>query len=213
MVERTKNCGCHKKNILKRCYTSSIWRIPNQLVHPYHHTSNLVLICALTMTRRRRKWEITYASVIGSLLYVMVCTHPHKNIAHSVGVVSRFLANLNKQHWQAVKWISRYLKGTSNYCLCFGNNNVVLEGYIDVNMARDVDTIKSTTGYLCTFASVAVSWMSRLQKVVTVSTIEVEYITATKACKEMLWMQWFVGELGIKQDNICWIVIVRVLFI
>jgi len=55
--------------------------------------------------------------------------------------------------------------------------------------------------------------MSRLQKVVTVSTIEVEYITATKACKEMLWMQWFVGELGIKQDNICWIVIVRVLFI
>jgi len=87
----------------------------------------------------------------------MVCTHPHKNIAHSVGVVSRFLANLNKQHWQAVKWISRYLKGTSNYCLCFGNNNVVLEGYIDVNMARDVDTIKSTTGYLCTFASVAVS--------------------------------------------------------
>ena len=70
---------------------------------------------------------------------------------------------------------------TSNYCLCFGNNNVKLESYTDANMAKDVDSEKSTTGYLYTFAGVAVSWVSRLQKVVDLSTTEAEYIAATEA--------------------------------
>ena len=116
-------------------------------------------------------------------------------------VVSRFLANPGKQHWQAVKWILRYLKGTSHYCLCFGHDETVLEGFTNVDMARDMDTRKSTTGYLYTFAGAAVSWVSRLQRIVAVSTTKAEYIAATKACKEILWMQRFLGEIGIKQDK------------
>ena len=58
---------------------------------------------------------------------------------------SRFLANPRKEHWEAVKWILRYLKGTSHHCLCFSDNNIVLEGFIDADMDGDVDTIKSTT--------------------------------------------------------------------
>lgn len=113
----------------------------------------------------------------------------------------RFLANPGKQHWEAVKWILRYLKGTSHHCLCFGDNNIVLEGFTDADMAGDVDTRKSTTGYLYTFAGATVSWVSRLQRVVALSTIEAKYIAATKACKEMLWMQRFLGDLGIKQEK------------
>lgn len=56
-------------------------------------------------------------------------------------------------------------------------------------MAGDMDIRKSTTGYLYTFAGAAVSWMSRLQRIVALSTTEAEYIAATEACKEMLWMQ------------------------
>ena len=118
-----------------------------------------------------------------------------------MGVVSRFLANPGKQHWEAVKWILRYLKGTSHHCLCFGDNNIVLEGFTDAYMARDVDTRKSTTGYLHTFTGVAVSWVSILQRVVTLSTVEVEYIGTIEACKEMLWMQQFLGDLEIKQEK------------
>ena len=70
--------------------------------------------------------KILYASAVGSLMYAMVCTRP--DIAYSVGVVSRFLANPGKQHWQEVKWILRYLKGTSHYCLCFGHDETLLEG-------------------------------------------------------------------------------------
>jgi len=129
-------------------------------------------------------------------MYAMVCTRP--DIAYSVGVVSRFLTNLGKQHWQVVKWILRYLKGTSHYCLCFGHDEIVLEGFMYADMVGDMDTRKSTTGYLYTFAGAAVSWLSRLQRIVALSTIEAEYIATKKACKEMFWMQRFLGEIGIK---------------
>jgi hypothetical protein len=112
--------------------------------------------------------KIPYASVVGSLVYTMVCTQPY--ITYSVGVVSKFLANLSKQHWKAVKWILRYLNGTSHYCLCFGNNDVVLKGYTDAYMVEEVDTRNSTTGYLYTFAGTTMSPVSKLQKVVTLST-------------------------------------------
>ena len=118
-----------------------------------------------------------------------------------MGVVSRFLANPGKQHWKAVKWILRYLKRTSHYCLCFGHDETVLEGFTDADMAGDMDTIKSTTGYLYTFAGGAVSWVSRLQRIVAISTTEAEYIAAIEAFKEMLWMQRFLGEMGIKHDK------------
>ena len=64
----------------------------------------------------------------------------------------------------------------------------MLQGFTDVDMARDMDTRKSTTGYLYTFAGAIVSWVSRVQRIVALSTTEVEYIAAIEACKEMLWM-------------------------
>ena len=60
--------------------------------------------------------KVPYSSVVGSLMYAMVCTRP--DIAHAVGVVSRFLKNPGKEHWKAVKWILMYLRGSSDECLC-----------------------------------------------------------------------------------------------
>ena len=91
-----------------------------------------------------------YSSVVGSLMYAMICTRP--DIAYAVGVVSRFLANPGNEHWVAVKWILRYLRGTSKRCLCFGKGKHVLEGYTDADLAGDIDSRKSTSGYLTTFA-------------------------------------------------------------
>ena len=64
----------------------------------------------------------------------------------------------------------------------------MLEGFTNADMAGDMDTRKSTTGYLYTFAGAAISWVSKLQRIVALSTTEVEYIDAAEACKEMLWM-------------------------
>ncbi|CAL5394802.1 unnamed protein product [Camellia sinensis] len=134
-----------------------------------------------------------------SLMYAMVSTRP--DIAHAVGVVSRFLSNLGKEHWEAVKWILRYLKGTAKMCLCFRDAKPVLEGYTDSDMAGDLDGRKSTSGFLFTFAGGAVSWQSKLQKCVALSTTEAEYIAAAEAGKEMLWLKRFLQELGLKQEK------------
>ena len=66
-----------------------------------------------------------YSSFVGSLMYTMVCTR--LDIAHAVGVVSRFMSNLEKEHWAAIKWILRYLRGTSRVSLCFGPSEPMLD--------------------------------------------------------------------------------------
>ena len=90
-----------------------------------------------------------YFSVVESLMYAMVCTR--LDIAHAVGVVSRFMVNPRKDHWEAVKWIFRYLRGSSKLCLTFGDSKPILEGYVDANWVGDLDGRKSTSGYLFTF--------------------------------------------------------------
>ena len=138
--------------------------------------------------------KVPYASAVGSLMYAMVCTRP--DVAHAVGVVSRFLSNPGKEHWAAVKWILRYLRGTSKVCLCFGDGKPILDGFTDSDMAGDIDSRISTSKYLMTFAGRVVAWQSKLQKCVALSTTEVEFIAITEACKEELWLKKFLQELG-----------------
>ena len=76
--------------------------------------------------------KVSYASTIGNLMYAMVCTRP--NIAHAMGVMSRFMSRPGKQHWEAVKWILRYLKDSSDTCLCFTGASLKLQGYIDADL-------------------------------------------------------------------------------
>ncbi|KAD1365130.1 hypothetical protein E3N88_42941 [Mikania micrantha] len=112
--------------------------------------------------------KVPYASAVGCLMYAMVCTRP--DIVDVVGVVSRYMSNPRKEHWEPVKWLLRYLKGTSKMGLCFKGGT-------------------------------AVSWMSRLQRSVALSTTEAEYMAAAKASKELIWLKNFLEELGKKQPN------------
>ena len=77
--------------------------------------------------------QIPYASTVGSLMYAMVCTRP--DIGYAVGVVSRFMSNSVRENWVAIKWILRYLKGTSSVCLRFGSGKPLLEGLTDLDMS------------------------------------------------------------------------------
>ena len=144
--------------------------------------------------------RVPYASAVGSLMYAMICTRP--DIAQAVGMVSRFMADPGREHWNAVKRILRYIKGTSDVALCFGGSEFVVRGYVDSDFAGDLDKRKSTTGYVFTLAGGAVSWLSKLQSVVALSTTEAEYMAATQACKESIWIQRLLEELGHKQQKI-----------
>ncbi|GJW87712.1 hypothetical protein Tco_0163052 [Tanacetum coccineum] len=95
----------------------------------------------------------------------------------------------------------RYLRGTFKMGITFGNGKPMLVGYTDSDLAGNKDNMKSTSGYLMTFTGGAVSWQSRLQKYVALYTTEAEYVAATEACKELLWLKWFLQELGFKQQR------------
>ena len=155
--------------------------------------------CPKSKTEKTEMSKVPYASAVGSLMYAMVCTRP--DIGYAVGVVSRYMSNPGREHWAAVKWILRYLRGTLSVCLRFGSGKPTLEGYTDSDMSADADTSRSTSGYVMTYAGGAVSWQSRLQKAVALSTTEAEYMAAAEAGKEIVWMKEFISELGIRQEE------------
>lgn len=99
--------------------------------------------------------NIPYLLVVGSLMYVMVCTR--LDIAHAVSVVSRYMRNPGMEHWNAVKWILRYLRGTKSKELFFKGSNFYLSGFVDFDLAGDIDTRRSTTGYVFTIGGTTVS--------------------------------------------------------
>jgi hypothetical protein len=88
--------------------------------------------------------KVPYSSTIGSMMYEMVCTMP--NIADVVGVVSTHMKNPGKEHWEVVKWILRYLRGTATHALCFGGLDTILNGYVDSYMEGDKYRRRSTIG-------------------------------------------------------------------
>ena len=91
---------------------------------------------------------------------MMICARP--DIAHAVGVVSRYMSNPVNKHWEAVKGIMRYLNGTRELCICFGRNGACVFGYINAEYVGDMDKRRSTLGYVFMFTRGAISWRSWL---------------------------------------------------
>ena len=159
--------------------------------------------CPSTDEEKSEMTKVPYANVVGCMMYAMVLTRP--DLAHALNVVSRFMATLVKEHWKAVKWVLRYLKGTQGYGLVYGKSvgkDAGLRGYVDSDFAGDVDKRRSLTGYLFFLDGCLVNWKASLQHVVTLSTTKAEYTTATKAVKKALWLRGLIAELGIKQKTI-----------
>ncbi|KAK2437339.1 hypothetical protein QL285_022245 [Trifolium repens] len=142
--------------------------------------------------------HVPYASAVGSLMYAMVCTRP--DISQAVSVVSRFIANPGKAHWEAVKGILRYLKGTINTGLCFGGDTCQISGFVDSDYVGNLDRRQSTTGYVFKVHGAPVSWRSMLQSTVALSTTEVEYMVVAKGVKEALWLRGLLGDFGVEQE-------------
>ena len=79
--------------------------------------------------------RVPYSSAVGYLMYAMICSHP--DLSYVVSVVSRYMANLSKEHWKAVQWIFRYLCGSSDVCLHFGRTRDGVIGYVDYDFVGD----------------------------------------------------------------------------
>ena len=145
--------------------------------------------------------SVPYINAVGSLMYLAITSRP--DIAYSVGVLARFNSNPGPLHWKAVKHLLRYCKGTMDIKLVYGpsNSSESFTSYSDADHGGNPDNGRSTGGYLLKIGSGAVSWSSKLQSLVALSTTEAEYIAAVDAGKEIVWMRQFLGELGYPQHN------------
>src|SRR5215813_11287774 len=142
--------------------------------------------------------HIAYASVVGSLMYAMLCTRP--DIYFAVGVVSRFQSNPRLDHWVAVKHILKYLRRTRNYMLVYSSEDLILRGYSDSDFQTDVDSRKSTSGSVFTLGGRAIVWRSIKKSCIVDSTMEAEYVVACEVAKEVIWLHKFLGDLEVVLD-------------
>jgi hypothetical protein len=139
-----------------------------------------------------------YAALIGSLMYLAIGTRP--DIAFTVNKLAQFTQNPRQIHWTAVKRVFRYLKYTRSSKLTYGGDDDVLNTnlhiFCDADWASDATDRKSISGYLISMAGGAVSWSSKKQTSVALSTAEAEYMAATHVAKQVLWQCSLFTELN-----------------
>ncbi|XP_058733169.1 secreted RxLR effector protein 161-like [Vicia villosa] len=139
-----------------------------------------------------------YRSMIGSLLY-LIASRP--DITFVVGVCARYPAEPKASHLNQVKRILKYVNGTSEYGILYTNgSDPVLTGYCVADWAGSVDDRKSTSGGCFFLGSNLISWFSKKQNCVSLSTAEVEYISAGSSCSLLVWMKQMLTEYNVPQN-------------
>jgi len=139
--------------------------------------------------------KVPYQEAVGSILYLAQCTRP--DVAFATNNVSRFNGKHSEKHWMAVKRILRYLRGTIDRKLVFSNSQAnILRVYCDSDWASEQDERKSCTGFVATLSGGAVSWCSKRQPIVALSSTEAEYIALSSAVGDAIWIKQLMQELG-----------------
>ena len=178
--------------------------------------------------------KTVYQSAIGSLIYLMLGSRP--DLAFSINRLAQYSSQTTIRHWNGVKRILRYVKGTINAKLTLGQRegvpvervpalrealgkregvpaervpalregvpDLLVYGYFDAAFMDNTLDRHSSMGYIFFVADSLVSWTSKKQRVVALSTTEAEYLAGTEETKEAIWIQHFLTEIGISKDRI-----------
>jgi len=145
-----------------------------------------------------------YQSLIGTLMYAMLGTRP--DVAFAVGALSKYSSNPGIKHWNEAVHVLRYLGGTKDLGLVYDRSkgadlSSFILGYTDSDWAGDLDTRRSTGGFVFLTCGAAVSWSSKLQLSPALSSTEAEYMACTRAAQEAIWLRQLLEQLGYKQTT------------
>jgi hypothetical protein len=152
--------------------------------------------CPKTVDEWVQKMDVPYALAIGSIMYAMICTRP--NVSFALSVSSRYQSDPRLAHWMAVKNILKYLRRTKDMLLIYrGDEELVVNGCTDASFMTDINDFKSQSGYVYTLNGGAIVWKSFKRNTIADSTIEAEYIAASEASKEEVWIKKFLEEVGV----------------
>ena len=166
-----------------------VWTDANAVATPMDVNVKLVK----NDSHRKRVNPTLYQSMIGSLLHAARATWP--DIAHAIGIISKFNMEPTEAHLTAVKRIFRYLEGTLDLVLQYKVTGESLIGYTDADWASDVDCHHSFTGNVFMLSGGAISWLSQKQATVALSTAETEYNTMGSATQESIWLRQLLSDL------------------
>lgn len=151
---------------------------PNQVLHRFDESE---------------KSTYPYRELVGSLMYLSIATRP--DITHALIVASRYMEQPTLTHERAVKRILKYINKTFNHGIFYSSNQTLnLDAYSDANFAGDIDTRRSTSGFVCLYNG-PISWCSELQKCVSLSTAESEYIAGASCVRELVWLKNIFCEI------------------
>ncbi|CAL5325451.1 unnamed protein product [Camellia sinensis] len=140
-----------------------------------------------------------YRSLVGSLLY-LTATRP--DIMYATSLLSRFMHSPSQIHFGVAKRVLRYIQGTLDYGIFYEKFlDAKLIGFCDIDWAGCVDDMRSTSGYAFSLGSGVISWSSKKQQIVAQSSAEAEYISASLATTQAIWLRRFLDDFGEKQGE------------
>ena len=146
-----------------------------------------------TLNQTARMHGVPYSEAIGSVLWPVVVSRP--DAAYAVGILSQFIQNPGPAHWEGLKRVINYLGSTKDLWLTFGGRKETLvEGYCDADWAGQKHR-HSISGFSFHYGVGAISWSSKKQNIVALSSTEAEYVAQTHAAKEAMWLRSFVSEI------------------
>lgn len=143
-----------------------------------------------------------YGQLLGALMWAQAATRP--DLLFAVNLLARFQSNPGPAHWKALLHVLAYVKGTLDYKIVYSRElggSIKPTGYVDSDYGGDLDTRRSTSGYVFMMAGGPVSWSSKHQQTVSLSTTEAEYISMTRSSQQSLWMHNFMAEIGLEQSR------------
>lgn len=157
----------------------------------------------ITLSKAESEPEIdatAYRRCIGCLRYLL---HTRPDLAYAVGVLSRYMQSPRESHDQALKQVLRYVKGTTNLGLFFRRDeSSKVIGYSDSSHNIDIDDGRSTSGHIFYFGSSPITWTSQKQPNVALSSCEAEFMAATKAAKQAIWLKELMEEILSKDEKV-----------
>lgn len=142
--------------------------------------------------------DIPYQQLIGGLMYLSVLTRP--DIAFCISYLSQFNKCYTNNHWSYAKRVLKYLKKTKKYCLKYTKMEGQIEGFVDADWGSNTLDRRSYTGFCFLMSGSAISWESRKQRTVALSSMEAEYMAIAEASKESIYLRSLMYELT---GNLC----------
>ena len=172
----------------------------NPVITPCPKTRLTSEMCPQNDSERTDAATLPFRAIVGKCMYLATCTRP--DISYAVRELARFMSNYGRRHFEAAKHLLRYLQGTKSRGIIYGdavNMTPIFCSFADADWAMS-DARKSISGYVVICGGGPISWSSKQQAIVALSTCEAEYIACTHSARQIIWLRSLFAELGFPQN-------------